>query len=368
MPYTAPICRVLTKKSNISHARLDTQTTQTTLKEGEVLLKIKRLALTTNNITYAAFGDILQYWQFFPTDLEGWGHMPAWGFADVVQSNVPNLDVGERFYGFFPIASHVQMMPVRVTSRGFYDGSAHRQSLNSAYNQYARCSTDTAYAMARENLQMLIRPLFLTSFMLADFLQDNAFFGATRVVVSSASSKTAFSTAFCLQGNPNIQVVGMTSEGNHDFVKQLGCYQEVINYAVLEQQSSNDQTLYIDFSGDIDLRQRVHAHFGDALVYDCFAGSTQNSEFLADSGLPGPKPIFYFAPIQIRKRNADWGAAVVNQRFNDAQVQYIDHLSQADQGWIKVIKHHGLSAAPDVIQKLAKGHIDPSQGHVVLVN
>lgn len=368
MPYNNNICRVMTKKSDISHSQLDTQTVRTTLKEGEVLLKIKRLALTTNNITYAAFGDILQYWQFFPTDVEGWGHMPAWGFADVVQSSVPNLEVGERFYGFFPLSSHLCMMPVRVTSRGFYDGSVHRQTLNSAYNQYTRCSSDAAYELTRENLQMLIRPLFLTSFMLADFLQDNAFFGATRVVVSSASSKTASSTAFCLQGNPSIQVVGMTSEGNHDFVKQLGCYQEVFNYATLEQQSKTEKTLYIDFSGDIALRQRVHAHFGDALVYDCYAGSTQNTAFLTDASLPGPKPVFYFAPIQIRKRNIDWGAAVVNQRFNDAQLQFIDHLSQPNQEWVKIIKHSGLSAAPDVIQKLAEGRIDPSQGHVVLVD
>lgn len=368
MPYNDPISRILTKKSDISHTQLDIQTVLTSLKEGEVLLKIKRLALTTNNITYAAFGDTLQYWQFFPTNVEGWGHMPAWGFADVVQSTVPNLAVGERFYGFFPISSHLHMMPVRVTNRGFYDGSAHRQSLNSAYNQYTRCSTDTAYELALENLQMLIRPLFLTSFMLADFLQDNAFFGATRIVISSASSKTASSTAFCLQGNSSIQVVGMTSEGNHNFVKRLGCYQEVFNYSQLEQQPNNEKTLYIDFSGEIALRQRIHEHYGDALVYDCFAGSTQNTVFLADTDLPGPKPVFYFAPVQIRKRNSDWGAAVVNQRFNDAQLQFIDHLSQPDQEWIKVINHIGLSAAPDVIQKLVEGHIDPNQGHVVLVD
>jgi Protein of unknown function (DUF2855) len=368
MPYNTLICRVLTKKSDISLTQLDTQVLRSSLVEGEVLLKIQRVALTTNNITYAAFGDILQYWQFFPTNVEGWGHMPAWGFADVVQSNVLGIAEGERFYGYFPISSHLHMMPVRVTSRGFYDGSAHRQALNSAYNQYTRCSNDAAYELTRENLQMLVRPLFLTSFMLADFLQDNAFFGATRVVISSASSKTASSTAFCLQGNPNIQIMGMTSESNHDFVKQLDCYQEVFSYKALEQQSNNEKTLYIDFSGDVALRQRVHMHYGDALVYDCFAGSTQNSDFLVDTGLPGPKPVFYFAPVQIRKRNTDWGAEVVNQRFNDAQLKFIDHLSQADPSWVNVIKHHGLSAAPEVIQKLAEGRIDPRQGHVVLLD
>jgi hypothetical protein len=58
--------------------------------------------LTTNNITYAAFGDALGYWQFFPTGEAGWGHMPVWGFADVAASQAPGIEPGERFFGFFP--------------------------------------------------------------------------------------------------------------------------------------------------------------------------------------------------------------------------------------------------------------------------
>jgi Protein of unknown function (DUF2855) len=368
MPQNTHIRRVLTDKSDLSHAQLDTQTMQPSLAEGEVFLKIQRLALTTNNITYAAFGDSMQYWQFFPTGVEDWGHMPAWGFADVVQTKAPGLAEGERFFGYFPIASHLRMLPQRISDRGFYDGSPHRQALISTYNQYARCGTDPVYRAERENQQMLIRPLFLTAYMLADFLQDNAFFGATQVVVSSASSKTAFSTAFCLQRMANIHVVGMTSDNNRDFVRHLGCYQDVMSYSKLEQQADLEKTLYVDFSGDIALRQRVHAHFGDALVYDCFAGSTQNTDFLVDAGLPGPKPAFYFAPIQIRKRNADWGAAILNQRINEAQLKFIDHLSQPDLGWMHVIEHDGLAAATHLIQKLANGRIDPSHGHVVLVD
>src|SRR3712207_7922901 len=42
-------------------------------------------------------------------------------------------------------------------------------------------------------------PLFLTSFMLADQLEDNRFFGARALVLSSASSKTAYGTAFLLR-------------------------------------------------------------------------------------------------------------------------------------------------------------------------
>jgi hypothetical protein len=55
-----------------------------------------------------------------------------------------------------------------VTARGFYDGAQHRKSLTSAYNQYTRCSQDPLYAPEREDHQMIVRPLFITSFMLAD--------------------------------------------------------------------------------------------------------------------------------------------------------------------------------------------------------
>src|SRR5207253_2796311 len=124
-----------------------------------------------------------------------------------------------RFYGYFPIASHVRMQPERVTERGFYDAVEHRRTLTSAYNQYTRVTNDAAYAPELENYQMLYRPLFITSFMLADFLEDNRFFGATRLVVSSASSKTAYGTAFCLRDVPGISLAGITSARNRAFVE-----------------------------------------------------------------------------------------------------------------------------------------------------
>ena len=46
----------------------------------------------------------------------------------------------------------------------------------------------------------MYRPLFFTSFMLADQLEDNDWFGAEVLVLSSASSKTAYGTAFLLRG------------------------------------------------------------------------------------------------------------------------------------------------------------------------
>jgi len=360
------LTRLLTDKSALNHTRTDSAPLAPSA-QGEALLRIRRVAVTTNNITYAAFGDALQYWNFFPTGQEGWGHMPVWGFADVVASTVSGVEVGERFYGYFPIASHLRMRPVRVTERGFYDGAEHRLQLTSAYNQYTRVTADPAYRAADENYQMLVRPLFITSFMLADFLQDNGFFGAKRLVVSSASSKTAYGTAFCLEGRGDIELVALTSARNKAFVEGLGCYQRVVAYEELEAIAADGPTLYVDFSGDEDLRAKIHHHFGAALVYDCFAGSAQNTSFLRDTGLPGPQPKFYFAPVQIRKRNADWGHAEVNRKFNEAQLSFIRRVGDARQPWMAVKEHAGFEAAQALVADLHAGRIDPSAGHVVVL-
>ncbi|MBC7956350.1 MAG: DUF2855 family protein [Cytophagales bacterium] len=360
-----------TDKTELNRTRISTAPLAA-LKPGEALLRIDRLAVTANNITYAAFGDVphLRYWSFFPTHDEGFGHMPAWGFADVVLSTVEGVEVGERFYGFWPIASHLVVQPVRVSERGFYDGTPHRLELTSAYNQYQRTNTDAAYRKADENFQMLLRPLFITSFMLADFLQDNGFFGASQVVVSSASSKTAYGTAFCLQDVPGVAVVGITSPGNRAFVDGLGCYQRSVNYDALESLDPTAPTLYVDFSGDTTLRRRVHEHFGASLVHDCYAGSAQSHDHLSkdEQALPGPKPAPYFAPYQIKKRNADWGAAEVTRRFNEAQLAFIRRVSDAQKPWMQVKEHTGFGDAQQLIDAVVAGRTDPKQGHVVVLN
>jgi Protein of unknown function (DUF2855) len=191
MPDTLTVTRLLTAKSDIGRTRIETTPQACELGEGEILLRVDRFSLSANNMTYAALGETMKFWQFFRSPHAEWGHMPVWGFADVVASAVEGIELGERLYGFLPIATHVYLRPERLTQRGFYDGT----ELPSMYNQYTRCAADPVYLPELENIQALLRPLFIMSFTLADFLQDNAFFGARRVMVSSASSKTAFGTA-----------------------------------------------------------------------------------------------------------------------------------------------------------------------------
>lgn len=367
--------RLLTPKSDLGGALIET-IDEAPPAPGDIRLKLDRFALTTNNITYAAFGEAMRYWDFFPTGRDSHGHMPVWGFADVVASTVEGIAAGERFYGYFPISDLVRMTPGRITPRGFYDVAPHRLPLTSAYNQYTRCSQDAAYDPARENAQMLVRPLFITSFVLADYLADNGWFGASRLVVSSASSKTAYGAAFCLgaaRAAGRIELVGLTSAGNRGFTEDLGLYDRVVTYDRLEDIAADRPVLYVDFSGDDRLRARIHGHFGPALVHDCLVGSAANTAPLDrtlahGATLPGPAPVMFFAPVQIRKRNTDWGGAEFTRRFNIDQTAFITHATTGDAPWMTISETRGMDAAAAQIRQLHDGTADPRVGHVIVLD
>lgn len=159
--------------------------------DGQAVLRADRVGLTANNVTYAVLGDAFRYWEFFPAADAARGRVPLWGFCEVVASRAHGVEVGQRLYGYLPTASHLVVQPARPDARGFRDATPHRTALPSPYNAYALPSGDPAYDPEREDLQVLYRPLFFTSFMLADFLADGGLAGAERAVLSSASSKTA---------------------------------------------------------------------------------------------------------------------------------------------------------------------------------
>ena len=183
---------LLVRQDQLATTRLQT-TEDTALADGQVRVRVDQFALTANNITYAAMGDLLNYWQFFPTGEPGWGIVPVWGFGTVVQSLHPAIAVGERLYGYWPLASQAVLSPQRASPTGFSDGAAHRASLHAVYNHYVRVGADPFYQPDTEDVQALLRPLFITSWLIDDFLADQQFFGARRMVLSSASSKATTS-------------------------------------------------------------------------------------------------------------------------------------------------------------------------------
>src|SRR5262249_31751018 len=172
----------------------------------------------------------------------------------------------------------------------------HRAALPGAYNSYSRADADAAHDMAHEDHRMILWPLFFTSFLIDDFLDDNAFFGADEVVVSSASSKTAIGTAFQVAQRPAIRVVGLTSPGNLAFVDRLGVYDRIVTYDDVDA-LGDTRAAYVDVAGDAAVRAAVHAAYGDRLTHSMMVGATRWDEPpAAPSDLPGAAPTFFFFP------------------------------------------------------------------------
>ena len=333
-------------------------------------MQVDRFAMTANNVTYAAFGDAMSYWDFFPSNEDGWGRVPVWGFGMVIASRCEGVAVGERFYGYFPMSTHMIVRPSRVKDSGFVDGSAHREKLHPLYNQYTRNASDALYDANREELQMLLRPLFITSFVIDDFLADNGFFGARAVLLSSASSKTAYGLAWqlSLRRPDGPEVIALTSPGNVKFVEGLGCYDRVATYVLAASLPSHLPVVYVDFAGDRILRANLHRHFGDAMRYSCAVGSSHWDAKRADhdvEALPGAKPTFFFAPTQIRKRSAEWGADGFQQRFAAAWRAFTARVSDAHKPWINVTEGSGSLAVERVYRELLEGRALPDEGRIV---
>jgi hypothetical protein len=325
--------------------------------DGEAVLRVDRVGVTANNVTYAVLGEAFRYWEFFPTE-PGRGVVPLWGFAEIIASRVDGLATGGRVYGYLPSGSHLVVCPGRVDERGFRETADHRATLPSPYNTYALTSGDPAYEADREDLQVLFRPLFWTSFMLADWLVDTDAMGARRIVLSSASSKTAYGAAFELQRQGR-EVVGLTSSRNVAFTESLGCYDSVLSYDAVPE-LADVPTLYADLAGDPDLAGRVRAQLGDALVHEVVVGVTHQQAAtagtLADTG-----PGMFFAPDQMRKRIGDWGREGLDQRFADAWRTFAPVV----ENWVDVVVRSGPEALEQVWHEVQGGRADPRTGHVL---
>jgi hypothetical protein len=351
------------RKDQLDQTRLVT-TEDTALADGQVRLRVEHFALTANNITYAAFGEGMQYWQFFPSGDAPWGIVPVWGFASVVQSLHPGVAVGERLYGYWPMAGSAVLQPRALSETGFGDGAPHRKGLHPVYNHYLRCHSDPFHAYGSEGMQALLRPLFVTSWLIDDFLADNAFFGADTMVLSSASSKTAYGTAFQLKQRSGISVIGLTSARNRAYCESLGCYTQVLSYEELERLPQDSACVYIDFAGNAALRLAVHQRFRN-LKYSCSVGGTHVKSLGGARDLPGPKATLFFAPAQIKKRHDDWGAAELENRLVAAWRDFSSAVSAGDPPWLVVQEHRGPQAVQAAYAQVFAGNGDPRIGHIL---
>jgi Protein of unknown function (DUF2855) len=353
----------LVNRSDLSRARIETFDASAAPAPGQVRLRIDCFAFTANNITYAVFGDSMHYWRFFPA-ADGWGCIPVWGFAVVEASACDGIAEGERFYGYWPMATHAVVQPAAIAAHGFTDASAHRADLPAVYNRYQRVEPMSA---GREGEVAVLRPLFATAWLIADFMQQNSDFGAATMLLSSASSKTAYATAFCLRRRPGPAfIVGATSPRRHPFASSLGLYDDVIDYGALASLSADEPALYIDFAGDAAFRRAVHAHWRERLAYSCSVGGTHHDALGSGGGLPGPKPQLFFAPAQMQKRSAPppqgLGRAGMLAQIDDAWNEFIARATTSTSPWLTIESRRGAEAMRAAYLETLQGRADASRG------
>lgn len=335
--------------------------------EGELLVKIDKFAFTSNNITYAVAGNQIGYWRFFPPvgeNSEGWGVIPVWGFADVVESNVEEIPVGDRFFGYFPPASHLKMKPLKISEQQFIEGAEHRSKLPAAYNLYRRVKAEKGYTSAMDKGRALLFPLYLTSFCIWDALQDKEWYGAKQILILSASSKTSIGVAYALQADENSPtVIGMTSQRNAEMVENLKIYDQTTTYDAIAEIDANIPTVIVDMSGNQNLLVDLHTLMGDNMKFTINVGLTHWTNARPKKGIIRERSEFFFAPGHIQKRIKEWGFAQFNQKSNAFMMEAIAKTSQ----WLQFRKVDGLEGMAEIHQAVCNGEIPANEGLIVVL-
>jgi hypothetical protein len=295
--------------------------------------------------------------------------VPAVGYAEIVESRHPDLAVGGRYHGWYPMAESV-VFTATPRRDGFRDDGEHRRAHAPIYRAYTRTDLDPFHddAPDGEARHALLRVLFLTGFLAEEFFADSGgatetgaapFFGADQVIVLSASSKTAIGFAQRAARRDGPTVVGLTSPANADFVRGLGYYDSVVPYDEIGSIEAVDSIL-IDMAGNPAVLGAVHAHLGDRLRYSMMVGKSHHDAAppAAASGLAGPAPVFFFAPSEVERRVAAWGVEEYQRRTVDATNEFID----GSRSWMTIDERTGRDGPASAWASVHGGDVAPSVG------
>lgn len=329
----------LNNTKTVSHS-IDTAT----LGDDEVVLSTDSFGFSANNITYAALGHGMGYWGFFPAD-DGFGIVPVWGFATVVASKHADVKEGEKVFGYLPMASHWVIKAGKVAPHGFMDIHTNRKSISPVYDQYLRCAADPGYNPTREAWQLNFRPLFMTSFVLDDYVAELT--NGESLLLSSASSKTALGTAQLLKQQKsargaNYRVIGLTSPSNVDMVSASDCYDDVVSYDDFSKLDSNDSYWLLDFAANGSLINTLGSHLGEKLSKVTLIGATDwkasekpNKEALGAE--------IFFAPARVKLRQGEWGHDAFLAKYAGAWQQFASKVQDT-------FYEKGVDGANNIVQ------------------
>ena len=339
------------------------------LAPGQVRVHLDSYAMTANNVTYAVFGkpaglfgNDQGYWDFF-AERDTPGRLPVWGFATVTESAAEGVAGGDRFYGYYPMASDAVLTVGKAGPGGFTDMTPRRTTLPPIYNNYQRIEALPDYRAADHDYWPVFRPLFLTGWLIADQFEDEGDYGADQILIASASSKTAIGLGFALkQRAVRPETIGLTSAANVDALAAQGIYDRVIGYDQIMTLNASTPAALVDMAGNGAVTRVVHSHFGNNLKASIIVGKSHWDAQADAEGLPGPERQGFFAPGRSQKRIADWGGAAFGQKIADAWLAFMDVAPRL----ASVDKRSGGDAALAAYREMLSGQADPKKGIVVV--
>lgn len=330
------------------------------LTEGRVRLAVERYGVSANNVTYALVGGsspVLSWLEHFPAR-EGFVRVPVWGFATIVESRHPDHAVGSQVFGYLPMSTDVDVTP-QPFEGGFLDVSTHRVDLPEFYRRLVTVGGPEDL----DGLRTLVRPVFSTSFFLADVVdqQVERAGGPVTVLVTSASSKTALGTAHLLRERGRAATHGLTSSANIGFVAGTGLYDAASTYDDLPDLAPGTRVVLLDFSGRRSVLTALHERYADALVLHQAVGGTAQEAPAHDPNLPGPAPQ-QFDAVSVH--------AQYLQRLGERRLA--DLVGEAETGFLQVARRFlsvrdsvGPDAAPLVWNRALTGGVAPDVVEVV---
>jgi len=156
-------------------------------------------------------------------------------------------------------------------------------------------------------------------------------------------------------------VRGLTPAANAEFVRSLGCYDDVVTYDDVTALPSDRPVAFVDIAGNSALRVKLQRHFGDGIKYSGLIGLTHRSPSPDEPALPDAKPTWFFAPDQMRTRAKEWGPGGIDARFSTAWSGFAPKLDR----WLNVIEGRGPAAVQQVHQDTLNGRVPPDHRHIL---
>jgi hypothetical protein len=185
-----------------------------------------------------------------------------------------------------------------------------------------------------------------------------------RVVVSSATSKTALTSALLLSRR-GVDVVGITAPSHVGAAERAGVYAAVVAYDDIDTIASSPDAVYLDVAGRPAVTAAVHSRLGPSLQRSIAVGGSHRA---ARTGPALPPSVPVGPPVE-RFNTGDRRVRLVAEFGEQAITELEDRARRTVVEWaathVRVPVAAGVGSTAAVWDQLVRGDVAPLTAPVV---